>query len=430
MVNHSPSFVIWDETRLDQFQRVRDRTVSLIEGLSDADCTVQSMADASPAKWHLAHTTWFWEEFLLCGHFGQDQRFHPQFRYLFNSYYNAIGDRPLRSDRGLLTRPTLKTVLEFRQAIDERVHRTLANIEGDEPVWGLVALGLAHEEQHQELLLTDILHLFAQNPLKPVYRPMLRTRADTGTVTQPGWSYFDPGGVVLIGHNTDQFAFDCEGPAHNVLLQPFALADRLVTNGEWISFIEDGGYENPRLWLSDGWAVRQEEGWHAPLYWDMADNQWHSMTLNGYLPIDLTAPVCHISFYEADAFASWASHQSGERIRLPLETEWEWVARSQTAQPADRQLTPLRPMPQTGSALSGLYTDVWEWTASPFTPYPGFAPAKGAVGEYNGKFMNGQRVLRGASCATPKGHSRPTYRNFFQPEKRWQFSGLRLAKTI
>ena len=382
----------------ERYRAVRARTAARAAALSDADATVQSMPDASPAKWHLAHTTWFFETFVLRDHAPGNQPFDPCFAYLFNSYYEAEGARHPRAERGLLTRPDLAAVLAYRAHIDEAIARAFPGF--DDTARGLVELGTHHEEQHQELLLTDILHLFAQNPLAPVYSPDAPNEALAGAAT--GW-IDHPGGIVSVGHAGEGFAFDCEGPVHRELLTPFSLANRLVTNGEWLQFMADGGYRTPSLWLSDGWAWLNRDAVTAPLYWEQRDGAWTSFTLAGRRPVDPTAPVAHVSYYEADAFAAWAG------ARLPREAEWEAAAR----------LFP--DMPQ-------LYDSRWQWTGSAYLPYPGSRPAAGAVGEYNGKFMSGQFVLRGGSCATPPGHSRASYRNFFYPHQRWQFTGIRLAK--
>lgn len=423
-----------------RYRAVRAQTKRLASGLSDADATVQSMPDASPMKWHLAHTSWFFEEFVLCAHLGQSERFDPQFAFLFNSYYDAVGARYDRARRGLLTRPNLQTILDYRDHVDARMGAAMADL--DDAGRDLVTLGLAHEEQHQELALTDILHLFAQNPIHPAFRPLpvAINAADIQDEVGPlSWTHY-AGGQVRHGHEPqDGFAFDCEGPAHDVLLRPYALANRCVTQGEWLRFMEDGGYDQPRFWLSDGWAARQDGGWAAPLYWDDNNGHWYSQTLRGFLPIDPSAPVSHISFYEADAYASWAAEQI-DGARLPTEFEWEHAARRAGS---DGDQTPiggndagtnrLRPRVQDPSGRdlpAGLFGDVWEWTASAFLPYPGFRPASGAVGEYNGKFMSGQQVLRGGSCVSAPNHLRATYRNFFAPDKRWQFSGLRLCRDL
>lgn len=405
-----------------RFEEVRATSLALVDGLSDADCTAQSMDDASPAKWHLAHTTWFWETFLLKNSANDYSEFHPQFGFLFNSYYDAVGARHARPKRGLLTRPGLNEVLAYRRHVDRAMVSLLQeSLSFDQA--SLIELGLAHEEQHQELLLTDILHLFAQNALEPAYKAPEPLPISKEGCAPLSFFEFD-GGEVEIGHSGDDFAFDCEGPAHKQIVRPFRLASRVTTAGEWLQFMEDGGYRTPGFWLSDGWAACQSQGWTAPLYWLEREGAWWSMTLRGAQPVDLEAPVSHISFYEADAYASWAGK------RLPTEVEWEAAARTAPIEGNFAVSGRLRPavQSQAAGAPAGLYGDVWEWTASPFTPYPGFRPSAGAVGEYNGKFMSGQYVLRGGSCATSSHHMRATYRNFFHPDKRWQFSGLRLAE--
>lgn len=401
-----------------RFDRVRQATRGLTAHLSAEDLAAQSMPDASPAKWHLAHTTWFFETFLLIPHLADYRPFDPAYAYLFNSYYDALGPRQPRPQRGLLTKPALHEVLAYRAHVDAEMGRLLAD--GAEGLSGLIELGLAHEEQHQELILMDLLHLFAQSPLKPAYAPApaLPVAADPGPM---GAVAFE-GGVVEIGHAGRGFAFDNEGPRHKTYLQPYRLADRLVTNAEWLAFMADGGYARPELWLAEGWALAQAEGWRAPFYWEEGPNGWLAMTLQGRRALAPHAPVTHVSFYEADAYATWAG------ARLPTEAEWEHAA---AGLPVRGNFTSARQygaaVAPHGEGLRQMYGDVWEWTRSAYAPYPGFKPAAGAVGEYNGKFMIGQMVLRGGCCATPDGHVRPTYRNFFYPHQRWMFSGVRLA---
>mgnify|MGYP001425909672 FL=1 len=402
-----------------RFETIRRASLDLVAGLSDADTTVQSMDDASPAKWHLAHATWFFETFVLLP--DGVAPFDERYGYLFNSYYEAVGARHPRPRRGMLTRPTLDQVLAYRAHVDEAIMGLLAG--GPSPDQAaLIELGLHHEQQHQELLLTDILHLFAQNPLRPAFRSPEPLPARPPSAPPLQWIEFD-GGIVEIGHDGHGFAFDCEGPRHQVLLQPYRLASRAVSNGEWMEFMADGGYRDARLWLSDGWAQVQQLGWRAPLYWEDRDGEWHAMTLRGMQAVDPAAPVAHVSYYEADAFARWAGR------RLPTEQEWEHAAARLPVCGTFADSGRLRPAPAgDGPGLQQMFGDVWEHTASAYAPYPGFRPAEGAVGEYNGKFMCGQQVLRGGSCATPAGHVRATYRNFFHPDRRWQFSGLRLAE--
>ena len=403
----------------ERFVATRALSQALAAPLSDADATLQSMADASPAKWHLAHTTWFWETFLLRDHLSGYRPFDERFAFLFNSYYEAEGPRHARPARGMLARPSLDEIRSWRAHVDAAMAPLLERPE----LSPLIELGLAHEHQHQELLLTDIKHAFAQNPLGPSVYPQTTSPArvelvETPRATcEPGW-HKHPGGIVRIGHESPGFAFDNEGPAHDVLLQPFALATALVTNAEWAAFIADGGYRTPTLWLSDGWVWVKTEGIEAPLYW-REDQQF---THSGWQPRDPSAPVTHISYFEADAFAQWAG------ARLPTEFEWEALATGHDPA-AGNQLDGAGPLGPVGGD-SALFGDCWQWTRSAYLPYPRFRPADGAVGEYNGKFMSGQFVLRGASCATPRGSSRATYRNFFYPHQRWQFTGLRLAKDL
>lgn len=407
-----------------RYGAVRALSRALVHTLTDADATVQSMPDASPAKWHLAHTSWFFETFVLRDHAPGYQGFDDRYAYLFNSYYEAEGPRHARPSRGLLTRPSLPEVLAYRDHVDAALLDRLSSLDG--PALALVELGLHHEQQHQELLLTDILHLFAQNPTQPALWPSASLTTASGT--QPlGW-HEGPVGAVRIGHEGPAFAFDCETPRHAVLLSPHALASRLVTNGEWMQFIADGGYGEPAHWLCDGWAWVQADAITAPLYWQPdGAGGWTRFTLSGREAVDPDEPVTHISFYEADAYASWAG------ARLPTEAEWE--ASAAALDPADGNFLdgpgPCRPSAAgTGQGLAQMFGDVWEWTGSAYRPYPGFRPAPGAVGEYNGKFMSGQFVLRGGSCASPRGHVRASYRNFFYPHQRWQFTGLRLARDL
>ena len=399
----------------ERYRATRALTEALIQPLSEADATIQSMEDASPTKWHAAHTTWFWETFLLRdgkpGYALHDERFP----FLFNSYYEAEGERILRGRRGLITRPTVEDVLGWRRHVDEAMEPLL-----DDPRHAeLIELGVAHEQQHIELLLTDIKHAFSRNPLGPAM--FEGERAVKAEARELGW-HQHPGGIARIGHQADGFAFDNEGPVHRTLLEPFALASRLVTNREWDEFIADGGYDTASLWLSDAWAWVGRCKITAPLYWRDGEQFTHS----GWQERDPDAPVTHISYYEADAFASWAG------ARLPTEFEWEAIARGQDGPGFDaaagNQLDRAAPPMPTGS--DELFGDCWQFTRSGYLPYPRFQPVEGAVGEYNGKFMAGQWVLKGASCATVRGHSRPSYRNFFYPQQRWQFTGLRLAKDI
>ena len=402
-----------------RFVAARKLTADLAAPLSDADATVQSMPDASPAKWHLAHVTWFLESFILRDHVPGYRAFDDSFAFLFNSYYEAEGQRHARNARGLLTRPSLAQILDYRAHVEAAIAAHWGKL--PQAALDLIELGIHHEQQHQELLLTDILHLFAQNPMRPAYWPSARATSDAATPLQ--WVE-GPSGVQSIGHAGVGFAFDCEGPRHDVMLQPFALADRPVNNSEWMQFIADGGYAEPKHWLSDGWAWVQREGASAPLYWQMDnDGQWLSFGLDGLQAVDPSAPVTHISLYEADAYASWAG------ARLPTEAEWEIMAATRDPLEGNQLDVPgaVRPSAAMATAMFG---NVWQWTGSAYRPYPRFRAAEGAVGEYNGKFMSGQFVLRGGSCATPRGHVRASYRNFFYPHQRWQFTGVRLAKDV
>jgi ergothioneine biosynthesis protein EgtB len=401
------------------FRAVRGQSLALAAPLSAEDCGAQSMPDASPVKWHLAHTTWFFETFVAQPHGPGYTPFDASFRVLFNSYYNAVGDKHPRPERGLLTRPSLETIRAYRA----HVEGALAPLLETEGAWTpLIELGLQHEQQHQELIVTDVKHLLSCNPLKPAYLP-----AWPLTPVAPrraGW-VAHPGGIVEIGDDGSRFAFDNERPRHRVLLAPFSLATHPVSNREYLAFIEDGGYRRPELWLSLGWEAVTSRGWQAPLYWERRDGEWWTFTLRGMVPIDPHAPLVHVSLYEADAFARWSG------ARLPTEFEWEALAGTlgdgNFLESAVLHPLALR-VPVAPGTLAQAWGDVWEWTQSSYGAYPGFRTAEGAIGEYNGKFMCNQYVLRGGSCATPRSHIRATYRNFFPPDARWQFAGLRLAK--
>ncbi len=406
---------------MSQYQAVRSLSEALCQPLEIEDYGVQGMADVSPPKWHLAHTTWFFETFLLRPYLEGYQEFHASYGYLFNSYYEAVGDRHPRPQRGLLSRPTVAEVYQYRGYVDAAMAQLLHQRTNPPAVWALTTLGLHHEQQHQELLLTDLKYNLAINPLYPAYREDVVL----GSSSAPSPLQFVDfsKGLYTIGHQDPGFAFDNEGPAHPVYLQDFALANRLVTSGEYLEFMVDGGYQTAAHWLAEGWALVQSEGWQAPLYWHQRDGQWWVFTLGGLRPVNLAEPVCHVSYFEADAFAQWRG------CRLPTEAEWEVAAAQRPVMGnllATDQLHP-QAAPESGP-LEQLYGDTWEWTQSAYLPYPGFRAAAGAVGEYNGKFMCNQMVLRGGSCVTPPGHLRATYRNFFPPSARWQFSGIRLAQ--
>jgi len=395
-----------DDTRaiwLEAFRRVRAETEKRASHLSAEDQIVQSMEDASPTKWHRAHVTWFFEQFLLVPHDSAYRIFDERFPFLFNSYYVAAGPRHARPQRGLITRPNGSEVAAYRAHVDAAVERLIGQVpaEAAEQVLTIVEIGLHHEQQHQELLLTDILHAFAQNPTDPVYDP--EWKPPHATLGPRG--YVDvPTGVHVVGHDGDGFCFDNETPAHDELIPRMRISRHLVTNAEWVEFISAGGYTTPSLWLSDGWTAVQSENWQSPGYWRQKDGAWHVMTLGGLRPVDPAAPVQHVSYYEADAFARFAGKH------LPSETEWETAARN--------------------NIIADAFGIAWQWTRSAYLPYPGYRAAEGALGEYNGKFMVSQMVLRGSSLATPEGHERVSYRNFFYPPARWQFSGLRLAEFI
>ncbi|HEX6927549.1 MAG TPA: ergothioneine biosynthesis protein EgtB [Longimicrobiaceae bacterium] len=407
------------------YAEVRRFTERLTEGLAPEDMVVQSMPDVSPTKWHLAHTSWFFERFVLMEHLPGYTPLHEMYLYLFNSYYHQAGERHCRDQRGYISRPTVAEVMAYRRHVDEAMSRLLERLDelDRSAIEPLVTLGLHHEQQHQELMLTDIKHVFAVNPLRPAYvaDPPATPRGSTRPL---GWVAFE-GGLFEIGHGGDGFAYDNEGPRHRQFLQPFELADRLVTCGEYLEFMEDGGYRRPELWLSLGWATVQEKRWTEPFYWERRDGKWMIFTLAGMREVVPEEPVCHLSYFEADAYARWAG------ARLPTEAEWEVAAASL---PIEGNLVDegwFHPCAAPdGEGLRQMYGDVWEWTASPYAPYPGFRPAPGAVGEYNGKFMCNQYLLRGGSCATSRSHIRPTYRNFFPPDATWQFTGVRLARDV
>lgn len=382
-----------------RFHQVRQATEAVAAELTEEDQCVQSMPDASPAKWHRAHTTWFFEQFVLVPHVEAYQVFDPAFGFLFNSYYEAVGPRHPRPSRGLLTRPSADRITQYRRHVDAALKRAIPRLSSENRA--IIELGLHHEQQHLELLQTDMLHAFASNPLYPA---MIADWQEP--LGNPGKTTFIPmpDGLCLVGHDGNDFCFDNETPMHQAWLHPHAIASRLVRNRDWLDFIQDNGYRTPALWMSDGWATAQESGWIAPLHWQQRDNQWFQMGPGGLAPLLMDAPVRHISWYEADAFARWTD------ARLPTEAEWEAASRN----PAIHETT----------------GHVWQWTESAYRPYPGFKAVPGAIGEYNGKFMINQMVLRGGSMATPPCQTRPTYRNFFHPDKRWQFTGLRLAKDL
>ena len=412
-----------------RFRRVRGLSEWLCEPLATEDYGLQTAVEASPPKWHLAHVSWFFETFLLRPYLPGYRVFHPRFDYLFNSYYEQTGTGfwP-RPERGLLSRPTVAEVYDYRHHVDAAMLELIERSGADHwpEVTSRLEIGLSHEQQHQELLLTDIKCHFAHNPLRPAYRAEL-PQATWSEAPPLSWVGFE-GGVFAMGQGAESaaaFAYDNERPRHRVFLEPFQLAERPVTNGELLDFMHDGGYSSPALWLSDGWAEVRKRGWRAPLYWEEIDGRWHSMTLAGMRPVNPAEPACHLSYYEADAYATWAGK------RLPTEAEWEHAAAGVAVQGHFLDDGWLHPRPaEPAEGLKQLFGDVWEWTASAYLPYPGYRAAPGALGEYNGKFMCNQMVLRGGSCVTSRDHVRLTYRNFFYPHERWQFNGFRLAETL
>lgn len=461
---------------LAQFKAVRSLTEELCEPLEIEDYNLQAIAETSPAKWHLAHTTWFFETFILKAFIENYSSYNEQYEYLFNSYYNGIGEQFPRPKRSLLSRPSVPEVIEYRATITQKIDELVSSLSGEKSneelasevfsseVLQLVILGINHEQQHQELLLTDLKFNLYQNPLLPSYRIKNKPEVQSNSLSKPSteqplsWVTFTPE-LISIGKDFDgasdskagsEFIFDNESPEHQHYLQPFEIADRLVTNGEFLQFIEEGGYEKSEFWLSDGWDEAQKQGWEAPLYWFKEAEQWYQYSLNGTAPLDYAEPLVHVSFYEADAFARWAASKT-KGIRLVTEQEWEYVAKQQLADKSSldgnfldkRVLHPVITKDFNSDAqhrvaqnkavnndVTQLFGDVWEWTSSSYHSYPGFEPLEGTVGEYNGKFMANQFVLRGGSCVTSQSHMRPTYRNFFYPEARWQFSGIRLARYV
>jgi len=411
----------------EQYQKVRRLTERLCEPLVSEDYVIQTMPDVSPTKWHLAHVSWFFETFLLFPAVPDYQSLHPQYAYLFNSYYNTLGERHCRPKRGLISRPTVEETYAYRRYVDGRVLELLEKLNERQlaEFAPIITLGLHHEQQHQELIVTDIKHVLSCNPLCPIYRT--REPVSAASVPPMEWVSF-PEGIHWIGHEGDGFAFDNEGPRHRQFVQSFQLASRPVTNGEYLEFMEDGGYENPLLWLSEGWNTVRAQEWKAPLYWEKRDGRWWMTTLSGLREVEKAEPVCHVSYYEADAYARWAG------VRLPTEAEWEVAAQNVPVEGNFVEGGLYHPAPlntSTGSGrLAQMYGDVWEWTQSSYAPYPNFKPGPGAIGEYNGKFMCNQYVLRGGSCATALSHMRSTYRNFFPANAQWQFMGIRLAREV
>jgi len=402
-----------------RFGMVRARSFDLAKPLSEEDCCVQSMPDASPVKWHLAHTTWFFETFLLEKYEEAFQPFLPAFRVLFNSYYNGVGEKHPRPQRGMLTRPALHEVLLYRKRVNERIQRLFDRLGDDASFCAMVELGLHHEQQHQELILTDIKHLLSLNPIQPAYSEEVDDSSSRAAAMT--WLPFDSA-IVEIGHGADGFCFDNETPRNKQYVETYSLASRLVTNGEYLQFILNGGYRDPQWWLSEAWDWLQANGISHPVYWESDEKGWSEFTLGGRRRLDPSRPALHVSYYEADAYARWVG------ARLPSEVEWEHAAQRHSVRPDATSDGHLHPRAAAGSGLQQIFGDAWQWTRSSYAPYPGYRWPQGAIGEYNGKFMVNQYVLRGSSCVTPEGHSRITYRNFFPASARWQFSGIRLAK--
>jgi len=412
------------DSLLKSYNKVRSFSHILAKPLSREDYVVQSMPDVSPTKWHLAHTSWFFEAFVLSKTEKKYKSLHPQYNFLFNSYYVQVGERHSRPKRGLISRPTVDEVYEYREYVDKNMNKIFKNLDDKKfaKIAEVIEIGIHHEQQHQELIITDIKHVLSENPLYPTYKKSAEKKEKKKT-SSAGWINFD-GGIRTIGNEGDNFGYDNEFPLHKTYLEPFSLSSKLVTNGEYLEFLNDGGYSKPELWLSDGWDTVSSNNWESPLYWIKKDGRWHHFSLGGLKELDLSQPVCHISFYEAEAFSRWAG------ARLPSEFEWEIASKDLKIEGNFVDSGNFHPVAiKNGNGnLSQMYGDVWEWTRSPYTPYPGYNTLPGALGEYNGKFMCNQMVLRGGSCATSKSHIRNSYRNFFSPDARWQFMGLRLAK--
>jgi ergothioneine biosynthesis protein EgtB len=403
-----------------RYAAIRQASLAIADGLDAEDCALQSMPDASPVKWHLAHTTWFFETFVLEKFAPAHAPFRAEFREFFNSYYNAVGEQFPRPQRGLISRPGLAEVIAYRRHTDAMMQRLLEQQSLPHDALTLLELGLNHEQQHQELIYTDLKHLLSLNPFAPAYKK--DATVESRPAAPLAWNAYR-GGVTEIGHDGVGFAFDNESPRHRQFVEPFELASRPVTNAEYLAFVQDGGYQRPGFWLSEGWQIVQAQHWSAPIYWRQVDGQWQEFTLDGRQPLDLARSVVHVSHFEADAYAHWAG------ARLPTEFEWELAAAGQPVEGNFVESGALHPLASPGGGMSALFGDVWEWTSSSYAPYPGFRAASGAVGEYNGKFMANQYVLRGGSCVTPATHIRATYRNFFPSAARWQFSGIRLARS-